>query len=209
MLLNSKDLVLPGTELGVEEEYIAEEGTYCDEEGKIRASFIGKIKYNVSSRTLSVTPARSSLYPRQGSNVLGIVTNVHKDLVVVEMYAEVRIQPRFSIIGEYKSTFTAGIPLSQVSEDYVKDVYDYFRIGDIIVAKIISRGAPLTLSTRGALYGVLYSQCSLCGHLMIPINQKSVKCVHCSNVEKRKVSALALPKPPTVKLKRLLFKTMS
>ncbi len=209
MSSSSDNFVVPGTELGVEEEYISGSGTYCDDEGRIRASVVGRARYDSSSRGVSVIPVKKLLYPKQGSNVLGIVTNVHRDLVVVDMYAEVRLQPRFSIIGEYESTFTAGIPLSQVSEDYVKDIHDYFRIGDVIVARVISVGAPLTLSTRGALYGVLYSQCSVCGHLMLPVNPRSVKCTYCGHVEKRKVSAIALPKPPSVKLKKLLLRTLS
>jgi exosome complex component CSL4 len=209
MSSSSEEVVTPGAELGVEEEYIGNEGTYYDEEGKIRASVMGIVKYNRSARTVSVVPFKRPLYPKQGSNVLGLVTNVHRDLVVVEVYAEVRLQPRFSVVGEYQGIFLAGIPLSQVSEEYVKDIYDYYRIGDVIVARVISRGPPLTLSTRGPLYGVIYAQCSRCGAPLVATSQNTMKCPRCNNVEKRKVSSLAIPKPPPVRLKRLLLRTFT
>ncbi len=209
MSSSSDDLAYPGKKLGVEEEYIGTEGTYYDEEGNIRASVIGITRYNNSERTVSVQQFKRLIYPRQGANVLGIVTSVHKDLVVVEVYAEVKLQPRFSLIGEYQGSFTAGIPLSQISEDYVKEIHDCFRIGDIIVAKVISKGVPLTLSTRGPIYGVLYAQCSVCGELLTPINQKTMKCSRCGHVEKRKVSTLAIPKPPPIRLKKFLLRTFS
>jgi exosome complex component CSL4 len=209
MSSSSEEVTVPGHKLGIIEEYVFGEGTYSDEEGNIRASVVGRPRYNKGFKHVEVVPVKRVLYPRQGSEVLGVVVNVHRDLVVVEVYAEVRTQPSFMLVGEYKGTYTAGIPLSQVSDEYVKDIYEYFRIGDVIVARVISRGSPLTLTTRGPNYGVIYAQCSRCGSPLVPISQKTMKCNKCGNVEKRKVSALAMPRPPSIRLKRLLLKTLS
>jgi len=187
-------LVLPGEALGVIEEYNPGPGTYVDHHGVIRASISGVLRLDRSSRTLLVTPktrAFASL-PQYGDVVLGVITNIRPDLVVVEIHAKVSLSPSGPrILSEFKGRLTGAIPISHVAEERIKDVHDYFRVGDIILARTLNSANPYTLTTKEPPLGVVYAECARCGAPLKPLSNKAMKCPVCGNVESRKVSALA------------------
>jgi exosome complex component CSL4 len=191
---SEKRLVLPGEALGVIEEYNAGPGTYVDPFGVIRASISGVLRIDRVGRTLSVVPqagAPTSL-PQYGDIVLGVVTNIRPDLVIVEVHARVLLSPSGPrILGEFKGKLTGAIPISYITDERIKDVHDYFRIGDIILAKTLNNTNPYTLTTKEPPLGVVYAECARCGAPLRPISNKAMKCPACGNVESRKVSTLA------------------
>ena len=183
--------VLPGDPLAVLEEFIPGPGTYVDEEGTIRASIRGTARYNLQARTVEVRPDKPLAVPRQGSDAVGLVTQVRHDLVLVELLGEVQLQPSPRWVREYSGRFLGALPIANVSEEFIKDLYDYYRPGDIILARVINNSNPYQLLTKAPQYGVILAECSRCGARLQPVNQRTMRCPRCGHVEKRKVSVLA------------------
>jgi len=191
--VKESEKVIPGEALGVIEEYNAGPGTYVDESGVIRASLTGTLRLDKVSRTISVIPERVFIsLPRYGDIVLGVVTGIRPDLVVVEIHAKVALTPsgpRFT--GEFKGKLTGAIPIGNIADEKIRDIHDYFRIGDIILARALNNTNPYTLTTKEPPLGVVFAECARCGTPLKPVSNKAMKCPLCGNLEKRKVSTLA------------------
>ena len=200
-------VVRPGEPLAVEEEYLPGEGVYIDRSaGVLRAAVAGIAFLDSASRRIWVEPARKPRYPRMGSEVLGMVSQVRHDIIIVELYGELRLSPSIEWLHEFSGTFSGAIPISNIADEYVKDVNDYYRIGDIVVAKVVSRSAPYTLTTRNPQYGVVYAICRVCGGMLTPLNEKTMKCTRCGGLERRKVSVVASSRGLRIGIRNLLVK---
>ncbi len=187
-------LVAPGEPIGVIEEFNPGEGVYVDENGLLRPEIMGLLRVDTVRHTVSVAPLRIRYLPppKQGDVVLGIVTNVRHDLIIVEIHAKVLITKGVpSIAGEYKGKLTGAIPISQIADERIDDTYNYFRLGDLIVARTLNSTNPYTLSTREPQLGVVYAECAKCGGPLKPVSNRVMQCTHCGNRERRKVSTLA------------------
>ncbi|MCE4602806.1 MAG: exosome complex RNA-binding protein Csl4 [Desulfurococcales archaeon] len=204
---SSGRVVAPGEPLGIVEEYVAESGTYVGEDGVIRAAIPGVLHLDPRGKVVRVRPFKRPRLPRAGSNSFGLVTQVKHDLVVLELYGEVSTEPSARWMYEYDSPLTGGVPIHLVTKEYVKDLYSYFRPGDLVLARVLSPSPPYTLTTKPPQHGVVYAQCSRCGYIMQPLNPRSMKCPRCGQVEERKVSVLASSKLLRINLRRyLVFK---
>jgi len=201
--------VMYGDPLAIIEEYEPGEGTYVDERGVIRAAVVGVAEFDTASKRVRVRPAASPRAPRPGASVIGIVTQIRHDLVIVDIVGEVSLRgvPRF--LYEYSSVFPGAIPISSIADEYVKEITDYYRIGDVVLARVVSRTAPFHLTTVEPVYGVLYARCARCGALLEPVNNKTMKCPRCGHVEKRKVSSLAMSKLLKIDVKYSLVRSLS
>jgi len=198
--------VVPGDVLAVIEEFLPGPGTYVDEEnGYIRAAVEGTARYNLLARTVEVRPSRALRVPRAGSNAVGLVTQVRHDVVLVELYGEVRLNPSPRWLYEYSGRFLGAIPIANVSEEYVKDLADYYRPSDIVLVRVLNNTNPYHLTTKPPQYGVLYAECSRCGARLEPVNQRTMKCPRCGHVEKRKVSVLASSRVFRIEIRRALI----
>ncbi|GAB6147618.1 exosome complex RNA-binding protein Csl4 [Stetteria hydrogenophila] len=184
--------VVPGEALASIEEYIPGDGTYVDEEaGLIRAAVAGVARLDQRTRTLTVTPRKRLRRPGPGSSVLGLVTGIRNDLVLVDIYGQLKVQGRLKWLWEFNGRFSGAITIANIADEFVKDIYDYYRPGDIILAKTLNWGSPYHLSTKEPQYGVVFAQCSRCGAPLQPLNQRAMKCPRCGAIEKRKVSIYA------------------
>ncbi len=197
-------MVVPGEVLGAAEEYVVEQGVYIDEQGLLRASVAGRLVIDPRSKTVRVVPVKVPRLPRQGSTSLGLVVQVRHDLVVLDLYGEVSPDPAPRWLYEYDSPLTGGIPISMVTKEYVEDLHDYFRPGDLVLARVLNNTTPYTLTTKPPQYGVVYALCSRCGAQMQPLNPRSMKCPRCGRVENRKVSVLASSKLLRINIRRFL-----
>ena len=198
--------VFPGDPLATIEEYLPGKGTYVDEEGLIRAAVQGVAVFDEQQKRVSVRPRRQVKLPQQGSEVVALVDQVRHDVVIVDIYGVVTTAPRPRWLYELSGPLTAGIPIANVADEFIKDLHDYYRIGDIIVAKVVGTN-PYTLLTKPPQYGTLYGICSRCGGLLVYNSERSMKCVRCGNVEKRKASILGKNKAFRIDIRRLMVKT--
>lgn len=195
---------LPGEVLAEIEEYIPGEGTYVDPQGRIRSSGVGVLKIDESFKIISLKARRRWREVPVGASVLAIVTSLKHDAVVAEIYGVLQLgsTPRWSY--ELDSPRAALLQISQMVGEYVKDINDYYRVGDVILAKVIGAVPPFHLSTKAPQYGVIYAHCSKCMSLMEPVSSKTMKCPVCGNAEQRKVSALASTKLIQIGIKSMI-----
>lgn len=175
----------PGDPLAVIEEYFPGEGTYVDEErGLVRASKVGRPLYDYANRVVRVTgrPFRYSV-PRPGSVVLAYVGSVRPELAVL------------TIVGEYDKggnlrriswPLTGMLHISQASQEYLKNLFEAYAVGDLIKARVLSEENPYQVTTKGPGLGLVLATCSNCGGVLQPDQGGFLKCVECGSRERRK-----------------------
>jgi exosome complex component CSL4 len=176
----SGQFVVPGQKLGVIEEFVADSGTYV-EEGVIHSKNAGYVLMDLVNKKVSVhTAARNYNVPKVGSTVIGDATGVQSAM------ANIRIEK----IGD---KFTCGhfsglIHISDVSFSYTENIFDAFRVGDLVRAKVISdKNQTFHLSTKDENLGVLSAYCSHCGAIL-SLKHNELRCEECGHVERRKVA---------------------
>ncbi|MEM0340407.1 MAG: exosome complex RNA-binding protein Csl4 [Acidilobaceae archaeon] len=186
------EIVLPGDRVAVVEEFSRASGVYEDKDGYLRSALVGIVSADVNSKTISLNSLSRVKTVRRGSNVFGIVSSVRQDIVTIDIYGLVTISGN-SLGGfvELSGLLTGLLPISQVANEFINDLYDYYRPGDLVVAKALNNNNPYVLTTKSPQYGVLYAMCSKCLSLLKPIGSKSMTCSNCGNIESRKVSTLA------------------
>lgn len=200
-------LITPGEPIAVAEEYLPGEGVYLDSAGFIRSALVGRVGVDRSRRTVSVKSPKAKRLPPAGATVLGMITNLRPDLAIVTIYAEVEIDRRGSVrsVKELPGRLMGAIPLAHIADERINDIHDYFRVGDIVLAATINSGNPYTLSTKQPQHGVVFAQCSVCGHYLEPVSDRQMRCPRCGNVERRKVSTLAPLPMEKLRLRRWML----
>jgi len=170
--------VVPGSRLGVIEEFTAGRGTY-ESDGVIYSQNIGSATIS-PSRNVSVAPENSPTLPSEGENIIGIVANVHEKMAVIEI---IKLEDRL-----IPMPFTGFLQISASSPRYEISMTDVCRANDLIRAKVASMSdGIIRLMTIGNNLGVLKAYCSNCGH-HLTLRRKVLKCERCNNVEKRKLA---------------------
>lgn len=173
--------VLPGYRIGVIEEYIPMVGTYV-EEGTIFSAKAGLAIMDLMDKTVSVKSEENKpKIPRVGSLVIGEVTTMQDRNLSIRI-SKLEGKP-------VSSAFTGLLHISNVSKNYVRDMFDAFNYSDIIRAQVISTtNARFHLSTEGSDLGVIYSFCTVCGEPMIVRNRR-LYCQQCKRTENRKLAS--------------------
>ncbi|MEM1873293.1 MAG: exosome complex RNA-binding protein Csl4 [Acidilobaceae archaeon] len=185
-------ITLPGDRVASIEEYVGASGLYEDKDGFLRSSVIGLVSIDSNSKTVAVTPLPRVRVVKQGFSVFGVVSSVRQDLAVIDIYGIASISgSTLAGLVELPGLLTGLLPISQMTVEYVKDPLDYYRPGDLVIAKTLNNNNPYALTTKPPQYGVLYAVCSRCLSLLKPAGTKTMVCEKCGNVESRKVSALA------------------
>lgn len=170
--------VIPGERLGYKEEFVAGEGVY-EENGEIFAAVAGKLI--VRDKVINVEPVKVIPEIEKGDVVLGRVIDVRNSLALVEL------SRKKGLDRNLKNTGLATLHISNVQNEYLKDLNSAIRYMDIIKARVIDEKS-LKLSTKEDEMGVVKSICSLCKHEMVR-EGNTLKCPNCGNVEKRKLSS--------------------
>lgn len=172
--------VVPGDRLGVIEEFTSGPGTYV-ENGVIHAQVTGRTLLDMLNRQVSVYPViEKATVPQVGSVVVGIATDVRNKNAILRIFK----------VGDKRLSgfFKGALHISSVSYGYVDNMYDVFKSGDIIRAKVISTAnRSIFLSTADNDFGVIHALCSMCGNVLHPAN-RGMGCSKCGNFERRKLA---------------------
>ncbi|MEM0164261.1 MAG: exosome complex RNA-binding protein Csl4 [Saccharolobus sp.] len=181
------ELVLPGEEIAVIEEFIASDGTY-ESNGIIRASVIGKIFYDMLNRKSNVLGIKKVIIQtlKKVKYVIGIVTSVKDDIATVSI---ISLEEK-----EISTPISAYIHISQISNKKLNSINEAIKTGDIIKAKLLSYTFPLSLTVKSKELGVIYAKCSICGGLLIRQDENNLKCEKCGNIEQRKIGSYMVKK---------------
>jgi len=175
------ELILPGDEVGVIEEFTAGEGTY-EQDGKVYVSVAGKAFYDMINRKVnSISFKKPSLLAlRKSKYVIGVVVGLKEDSALVNILS-VEEKPLGSPLSGY-------VHISQITNKFLEKITDAFRVGDIIKAKPINFSIPIALTLKQKDLGVVYAKCSICGTKMVKHDEEHLRCPNCGNIEKRKLA---------------------
>ena len=154
------DLVFPGDEVAVEEEYIASDGTFA-ENGVIYASQIGVLELdddNCVARVISPNPPNILAV---GDIVYAVVADIRNTMATADVVGKDGVDRTLG--GETYAT----IHVSKISQGYTDDVSKELRKGDFIRAKVTGIKPSLQLTTKDDHLGVIKSLCSKCKTEMV------------------------------------------
>ncbi len=180
--MSRKRIVLPGDKLYVVEEFLPGKGTYSYHDGWVRASVIGEPVIDMIQRMVSIRNySGKPCYPRPGDIVVGVITSLSDDIAFLDIFL---IENKIS----GSTSFTGVLHVSQASEKFIKSMYEAYRLGDIVRARVLNDKSPFQLSTKGVQFGVIAALCSRCGGLLKRKSDDSLECPVCGSIEPRKVS---------------------
>ena len=82
----------------------------------------------------------------------------------------------------------ATLFVSQISDSYVKSISDFYKIGDIIKAKVMQATPSLQISTNEKDLGVIKSFCRKCKNPLRVVGSR-LYCLKCKTFENRAISS--------------------
>ncbi|MCX8204283.1 MAG: exosome complex RNA-binding protein Csl4 [Candidatus Nezhaarchaeota archaeon] len=173
-------IVTPGDYVCAIEEFSPGPGVY-EEAGTVRACVTGTLSMDMERHVVSVIPMKKSpLIPRKGDIVLGVVSEIRKDVAEVDLY-EVEGLKGFS------TPFKATLHVSEIDVKFVDKVLDVLWLGDILRARVLSFRNPYPLSIKDEKLGVVLAFCSKCRHPLF-LKAGRLTCPMCASQEQRKLS---------------------
>ena len=171
-------LVFPGDEIGYSEEYLCGEGCY-DADGIIKASAVGELVVDGESRIMTVNSRNKPVVLETGDVVFGKINDLRSNMAIVNVIAKEGIETRSISTRRVGTLF-----ISQVTDGFVKDLSEFFRVGDMIKARVIKVKPSLQLSTSGEGLGVVKSFCKRCKGTMRVVGSR-LQCFRCRTFENR------------------------
>jgi len=174
--------VLPGDFLSTEEEFEPGSNTFA-ENGSIFSNSVGKAVKDSKQKTILVKKPKDISVADVGDIVYGEVMLVKDNSVQLSIFTEPSEGNR-----KVLSRTIASLPIRLVSKDYVKNMRDMFKIGDLVKAKIVSvKPYGIDVRTNEMELGVIRAFCSCCRQ-PLHLFGRQLKCLRCGKGEQRKVS---------------------
>ena len=164
--------------MGYEGEFESGSGTFV-RNGNIYASRVGTL--TMDNKKALVSPRRPTCVPTVGSTVLARVTKANPRYIGCEIH----------IVNETPSLgFKATLKQAQIRKTEVEtlNVYDCFKVGDVIRARVMDLGdssVGYLLRCDDNVLGVVLAKCE-CGAQMVPISWEQMKCPKDGKIENRK-----------------------
>ncbi len=181
--VKSGDIVVPGDQLCVIEEFMPSFGTY-EEDGVVYAATSGEVAVDFKRREIKVVDPDGSVrlsLPMQGDIMLGEVLNTYDQRAEVSLVRRNGEDLHNPLVGE--------IHISNVTRRYVKSMYDVLKPGDIVRAKAINtHEIPVQLTLVGPDLGVILAKCGKCGHPLTLTTYNNMICLQCENRETRETA---------------------
>ncbi len=181
--MSKQNIVVPGEELAVAEEFLPGPGAYLDEENwVIRSSLTGRVLRDLNLKFIRVASKRQKYgFPTLGSIVIGFVSSMKTDFALVTIIADSKMNP-------LSFPLTGILHISQATSGFIRNMYEIIGIGDLIKTKIISRENPFQLTTKTPGLGVILATCSKCGAILRRSKSGALTCPRCGNVESRLIA---------------------
>jgi exosome complex component CSL4 len=154
-MMTGNELVFPGDEVAVEEEYYASDGTFA-ENGVIYASQVGILELDDKDCVARVVTPNPPNVLREGDIVYAIVADIRNTMATADVVAKDGVDR-----GLGCETY-ATIHVSKISPGYTDDVSKELRKGDYIRAKVTGVKPSLQLTTKDDHLGVIRSLCWRC-----------------------------------------------
>ncbi|HEU97723.1 MAG TPA: RNA-binding protein [Fervidicoccus fontis] len=178
---SDENIVVPGEELAVIEEFSPLFGAYSDENGYVRASLLGKVAKDILNKVIKVTPLSSRyLFPSIKDIVIGYVAYIKGEIAMINILRDGNFRPLTGPLAGF-------LHISQIGAEG-KHISEHVAPGDLIKARVISSENPFQLSIKHPSLGVILASCSVCGAILKREGDKLI-CPRCGNVEKRKIAS--------------------
>ncbi|MEW5936892.1 MAG: exosome complex RNA-binding protein Csl4 [Candidatus Thermoplasmatota archaeon] len=174
-------IVLPGDEVGAAEEYVCGEGTY-ELDGKIYAAVPGVLRLDRKEKVAEVRSFNPPTQIRAGDIVIGVVTHLRSSMAELEIL-EIEGKAR-TISGNTE----ASLHVSKVSNRYVEEMGDAYRLGDYVRAKVIQAEPSIQVTTDAPDLGTIKGRCIVCRS---PLSKRGheLYCENCERTERRKIAS--------------------
>lgn len=179
--MTDSDLVFPGDEVAVEEEYLASDGTFA-ENGIIYASQIGKLELDDDECVARVVSPNPPNILSSGDIVYAIVADIRNTMATADVVGKDGVDRTLG--GETYAT----IHVSKISQGYTDDVSKELRKGDFIRARVTGTKPSLQLTTKDDHLGVIRSLCSKCKTEMVRKGGNNLTCPECHYSTPRKLA---------------------
>ena len=179
-----------GQTIASEEEYIGEDNTFIDDDGNIKSKIIGNTIKDDEEKTIKVRGKIEKLIPTD--RVFGEVIDVRPKIVLIGIK---KIMDKNEMIQKYIPGGMAALPVRSVSREFIDQLRDITKIGDLIKAEISSiDNGMIDLSTKFKGLGVISAFCSRC-RTKLKIKEADrrnrdltiMECPRCKNKETRKI----------------------
>ncbi len=179
-MTTDKKIVVPGEEIATTEEFLAGEGTF-ESRGRIFSSFLGTLNLDSEDMVAKVKPINPLVRLKVGDTVLANVTDLKSSMVIADV---LRVEGKQrEITGET----LASIHVSKISQGYTSDIWNEFRLGDIIRARTIQTKPSIQLTTDKPDLGVLLALCTRCRMPLVK-KDRALFCQNCQRTEDRKIT---------------------
>ena len=179
--MSKRRIVYPGDEVGTAEEFLAGPGTYV-EDHMIYSSQIGELDVDPHELKVSVRPVRPMNNVRKGDVVVATVDDLKSSMVTLEV---LRID---GADREVAGETHAAIHVAKISDDYVRELSDVYRITDVVRAKVIQAEPSIQLETVNADLGVIKALCEVCRTPLV-LQGRRLWCPQCERHEGRQCDA--------------------
>ncbi|MBY9007686.1 MAG: exosome complex RNA-binding protein Csl4 [Candidatus Lokiarchaeota archaeon] len=183
-ILKNNDIVLTGEYLGVVEEYLPDKNSTFIKDGAIYATKTGLINLDMDKRKIEINTHQDEDRKtiKLGDIVIGSILFIRKYSVGLNFYT---INKKV----HFNSYFFGNVHVSQISNKYIEQISDAFRVTDIIRAKVVEeKENEFDLSTSGKDLGVIHADCTVCGTKFDKIAFGKLECSTCGNMENRKLA---------------------
>ena len=128
-------IVIPGEQLGVIEEFTPKTNCY-EHDGLIIAENWGTKHIDHEHHFVSVVPLKKIFIPRHGTIALGYVTEIRKQNASVVL-SHFRITAKNNTFVSTKTTYPANLHITNISDRYIRNLYDGIRPWDYVFCKIL------------------------------------------------------------------------
>lgn len=184
-----KKLVLPGDHLSSAEEAEPGENTYSEKD-EVYSAAAGEDASQVG-RAAVRTRGRLLQQPSVGMSVYGVVIKASLNKAVVGCISATEVE------GEGRGVqFDAVLPVTAIRRDYVRDIRDEVKIGDIIKARIDTvERTGYEISLKSPDCGVVVAFCPKCRRRM-DLAERIFICGSCGWKERRKLPLKEGETPP-------------
>ncbi|MBI2598581.1 MAG: exosome complex RNA-binding protein Csl4 [Candidatus Diapherotrites archaeon] len=175
----------PGTFLSYGEEYLPGKNAFEGPEGNIHSSSVGEVVFDEKQKVVSVLEkTRQPELIDVGSIIYGTVGGVNDSKAFVDIF-EAQKNGNLRVSG----SASAVLMVFNVKEEYVKDLHELFKVGDIVKARVLTVSKfTIDLETKSdPSLGVVKGFCTNC---RVPLRQfhNGFKCPNCAMEANRKFS---------------------
>ncbi|MFH1588392.1 MAG: exosome complex RNA-binding protein Csl4 [Candidatus Diapherotrites archaeon] len=176
------EIVFPGSFLCTEEEFLPDENVFVDEKGNINSFLVGEKQVDLKEKKVIVSRNNSKISLNKGAIVFGRVMMAKEKMLILHLFQAEKDGKKISVQG------SAALFIFEVSNSFVDSLKDVARLGDYVKAKVVEVSRQgIDLSIKEPFLGVVKAYCIKC-RSPLKLEEKTLKCVECGNIEKRKIS---------------------